>query len=107
MSEKTSFNLTQELPFPIGLTSNSPWKFCSFEPLVYIYFNILFVMIAYPLYRIVAGFFNWELNDKTPAKHFSDILALVRYDFIVFVLGGYTATFKYVYNSVKYIFFYF
>ncbi|CAB4388862.1 unnamed protein product [Rhizophagus irregularis] len=97
MSEKTfSFNLTQESPFPIGLISNSPWEFCSFEPLIYIYFNILFVIIAYPLYRIIAGFFNWELNDKTPAKHFSDMLALVRYDFIVFVLGGYAATFNWI-----------
>ncbi|GES72585.1 hypothetical protein GLOIN_2v1734211 [Rhizophagus clarus] len=97
MSEKTFLvNLTQESPFPIGLTSNSPWEFYSFEPLTYIYFNISFVIIAYPLYRIVVGFFNWELNDKTPIKHFSDMLALVRYNFIVFVLGGYTATFNWI-----------
>ncbi|RIA99692.1 hypothetical protein C1645_869751 [Glomus cerebriforme] len=89
MSEKES-------PFPIGSINSSPREFCSFETLTYIYFNIAFVIIAYPLYRIVAGYFHWELNDKTPAKHFSDVMALVRYDFIVFVLGDYATTFNWV-----------
>jgi len=83
-----------ESPFPAGLISSSPWDFCSFEPLTYIYFNIAFVIIAYPLYRIVGGIFKFELDIKTPSKHFSDILALFRYGFIVFVIGGYARTFK-------------
>jgi hypothetical protein len=97
MSEKAfPVNASQESPFPAGLSSSSPWEFCSFEPLTYIYFNIAFIIIAYPLYRIVGGFFRWELDVKTPSNHFSDMVALVRYDFIVFVLGGYVKTFKYV-----------
>src|ERR1043165_8490954 len=96
MSEK-SFpdNSTQESPFPAGLIGSSPWEFCSFEPLTYIYFNIAFIIIAYPLYRIIGGFFNWELDVKTPSEHFNDMMALVRYGFIVFVLVGYVKTFKY------------
>src|SRR4051794_40871138 len=70
MSEKSfSVNATHVSPFPVGLSSNSPWEFCSFEPLTYIYFNIAFIIIAYPLYRIVGGYFHWELDVKTPSTH--------------------------------------
>ncbi|CAG8612097.1 17778_t:CDS:2 [Cetraspora pellucida] len=82
--------------FPEGLNSISTWGFSAFEPLTYIYFNIAFIIIAYPLYRLVAGFLKWELNEKTPSKHYSDILACVRYGFIVFVLGGYSDTFNWI-----------
>ncbi|CAG8484333.1 29441_t:CDS:2 [Racocetra persica] len=82
--------------FPEGLNSISTWGFTAFEPLTYIYFNIAFIIIAYPLYRLIAGFLKWELNEKTPSKHYSDILACVRYGFIVFVLGGYSQTFNWI-----------
>ncbi|RIA97816.1 hypothetical protein C1645_813696, partial [Glomus cerebriforme] len=93
MAENITF---PKSPFPDGLISISPWEFCSFEPLTYIYFNIAFIVIAYPLYRIIGGFFNWELDVKTPSVHFSDMMALVRYGFIVFVLGGYSRTFNWI-----------
>ncbi|CAI2165151.1 6559_t:CDS:2 [Funneliformis geosporum] len=79
-----------ESPFPAG-----PIIF-SFELLPYIYFNVAFVIIAYPLYRIIGGIFNWELDIKTPANLFSDMMALVRYGFIVFVIGGYARTFNWI-----------
>ncbi|CAG8793653.1 19549_t:CDS:2 [Dentiscutata erythropus] len=82
--------------FPEGLNSFSAWGFTAFEPLTYIYFNIAFVIIAYPLYRLIAGFLKWELNEKTPSKHYSDIIACIRYGFIVFVLGGYSYTFDWI-----------
>ncbi|CAB4484953.1 unnamed protein product [Rhizophagus irregularis] len=90
------FDAFPKSPFPDGLISISPWDFGSFEPLTYIYFNIAFVIIAYPLYRIIGGFFRWELDVKTPSNHFSDMMALVRYGFIVFVLGGYARTFNWI-----------
>ncbi|CAG8490488.1 6381_t:CDS:2 [Funneliformis caledonium] len=79
-----------ESPFPAGSIN------FSFELLPYIYFNVAFVIIAYPLYRIVGGIFNWELDKKTPANLFSDMMALVRYGFIVFVIGGYARTFNWI-----------
>ncbi|CAG8792331.1 5398_t:CDS:2 [Gigaspora margarita] len=82
--------------FPEGLDSISTWGFSAFEPLTYIYFNIAFVIIAYPLYRLIAGSLKWELNEKTPSKHYSDIIACIRYGFIVFVLGDYSYTFNWI-----------
>ncbi|RHZ80367.1 hypothetical protein Glove_137g35 [Diversispora epigaea] len=67
--------------FPEGLKSHSQW-------------NVAFIFIAYPLYRLIAGFFGWELTRKSPCKHFSDVLACIRYGFIVFVLGAYSITFS-------------
>ncbi|CAG8490408.1 5120_t:CDS:2 [Diversispora eburnea] len=80
--------------FPEGLKSHSQWNFLTFDPLKYIYFNVAFIFIAYPLYWLIAGFFSWELARKSPCKHFSDVLACVRYGFIVFVLGAYSVTFS-------------
>jgi hypothetical protein len=65
----------------------------TFNPLVFVYFTLVFVAGAYPTYRMLAGAFHWEMHPKTPAKHFSDMLALLRYNFILFVLGNYTRTF--------------
>ncbi|GES90676.1 hypothetical protein GLOIN_2v1734211 [Rhizophagus clarus] len=72
-----------EKPFPIDAFLKSP-------------FPDAFVIIAYPLYRIIGGFFNWEMDVKTPSNHFGDMMALVRYGFIVFVLGGYAKTFNWI-----------
>ncbi|CAG8497332.1 13465_t:CDS:2 [Ambispora gerdemannii] len=80
----------KESSFP---DSFEPHKIPEFDLLIFIHFAITFIVIAYPSYRIVAGKFNWELTTKTPAKHYSDLMALFRYGFIVFVLGRYSETF--------------
>ncbi|CAG8584510.1 12134_t:CDS:2 [Ambispora leptoticha] len=83
-------------PFPDNFDPYSPRIVSSIDLLIFIYFSIAFIIIAYPLYRIVAGAFNWELTTKTPAKHYGDLMALFRYGLIVFVLGGYSGTFNWI-----------
>ncbi|KAG9306871.1 hypothetical protein G9A89_002540 [Geosiphon pyriformis] len=85
--------LSRHSPFPPSLGSYSEWNVSTFDPLIFIYFSIAFIIIPYPLYRFFAGVLSWERTLKTPAKHFGDVMALFRYGFIVFVLGGYSKTF--------------
>ncbi|KAI8075035.1 hypothetical protein BC940DRAFT_3298 [Gongronella butleri] len=68
----------------------------SFNPLVYLYFMLAFFFVPYPLYRYVAHRLNWELNTKTPARHWSDTMYGCSYGVILFVFGNYSHCFSWI-----------
>ena len=68
----------------------------SFNPLVYLYFMLSFLLVPYPIYQIVAKRYNWETNNKTMARHYSDLLLGLSYGTILFVFGNYTRAFSWV-----------
>lgn len=68
----------------------------SFNPLVYLYFMLSFFFVPYPLYRYVAHRYNWELNVKTGARHWSDIMFGCSYGVILFVFGNYSHCYSWI-----------
>ncbi|KAI9275611.1 hypothetical protein BDA99DRAFT_555392 [Phascolomyces articulosus] len=68
----------------------------SFNPLVYLYFMLSFLLVPYPIYQIVAKRYNWETNNKTMARHYSDLLLGLSYGTILFVFGNYTRAFSWI-----------
>ncbi|KAI9313918.1 hypothetical protein BX666DRAFT_561048 [Dichotomocladium elegans] len=68
----------------------------SFNPLVYLYFMISFLIVPYPLYWCVARKYKWELADKSLARHWSDMILGFSYGTILFVFGNYTHAFSWV-----------
>ncbi|CAO3593914.1 unnamed protein product [Absidia cylindrospora] len=68
----------------------------SFNPLVYLYFMLAFFFVPYPLYRYVAHHYNWELNTKTAARHWSDVFCGCSYGVILFVFGNYSHCFSWI-----------
>lgn len=69
----------------------------SFDGLTYLYFILAFLLVPYPVYRIVANKFKWEVNQKTLARHWSDLMLGLSYGCIVFVFGNYSKAFRFVY----------
>lgn len=67
----------------------------SFDALTYLYFILAFLLFPYPVYRVIAHRFKWEVNTKTLARHWSDITLGLTYGCIVFVFGNYTKAFRY------------
>ncbi|ORX55212.1 hypothetical protein DM01DRAFT_1335506 [Hesseltinella vesiculosa] len=68
----------------------------SFNPLVFLYFMLAFYFVPYPLYRYVAHKLDWELNTKTPARHWSDTMFGCSYGVILFVFGNYSHCFSWI-----------
>ncbi|KAF9405571.1 hypothetical protein BGZ94_003473 [Podila epigama] len=68
----------------------------SFDPLMFLYFMLATVLIPYPVYLIVATTFQWEHRNKTPARHYQDIVHATSYGVIVFIFGNYAQTLKYL-----------
>ncbi|KAI8097134.1 uncharacterized protein BX664DRAFT_325634 [Halteromyces radiatus] len=68
----------------------------SYNPLVYLYFMLAFFFVPYPLYRYVAHRYNWELNTKTGARHWSDCMLGCSYGVILFVFGNYSHSFSWI-----------
>ncbi|CAO3678399.1 unnamed protein product [Umbelopsis ramanniana] len=68
----------------------------SFDALTYLYFILAFLLFPYPVYRVIAHKFNWEVNTKTLARHWSDITLGLTYGCIVFVFGNYTKAFSWI-----------
>ncbi|KAJ2963506.1 hypothetical protein NQZ79_g1499 [Umbelopsis isabellina] len=66
----------------------------SFDALTYLYFILAFLLVPYPVYRIVANAFKWEVNQKTLARHWSDLMLGLSYGCIVFVFGNYSKAFS-------------
>jgi hypothetical protein len=68
----------------------------SFDALTYLYFVLAFLLFPYAVYRVVACKFNWEVNTKTLARHWSDVMLGLSYGCIVFVFGNYAKAFRFV-----------
>ncbi|KAI7856961.1 hypothetical protein BDC45DRAFT_502726 [Circinella umbellata] len=68
----------------------------SFNPLVYLYFMLSFLLVPYPIYQFVAKRYNWETNNKTMARHYSDLLLGLSYGTLLFVFGNYTRAFSWI-----------
>jgi hypothetical protein len=68
----------------------------SFHPLVYLYFILAFYLVPYPIYRLIAKKLNWETNQKSIARHWSDTMLGLSYGLILFIFGNYTRAFRYV-----------
>lgn len=68
----------------------------SFDGLTYLYFILAFLLVPYPVYRIVANKFKWEVNQKTLARHWSDLMLGLSYGCIVFVFGNYSKAFSWI-----------
>lgn len=68
----------------------------SFHPLVYLYFTLAFYLVPYPIYRLIAKKLNWETNQKSIARHWSDTMLGLSYGLILFIFGNYTRAFRYV-----------
>jgi hypothetical protein len=67
----------------------------SFNPLVFLYFILAFYLVPYPIYRYVAKRYNWEVNNKTIARHWSDTMLGFSYGVILFIFGNYTHSMRY------------
>ncbi|CAO3652122.1 unnamed protein product [Cunninghamella blakesleeana] len=68
----------------------------SFNPLVYLYFMLSFFFVPYVLYRYIAQKYNWEINTKTMARHWSDTMLGCSYGVILFVFGNYSRCFSWI-----------
>lgn len=68
----------------------------SFNPLVYLYFMLSFLIVPYPLYWCIARRLNWETNEKSMARHWSDMFHGFSYGTLLFVFGNYTHAYRYV-----------
>lgn len=68
----------------------------SFHPLVFLYFILSFYIVPYPIYRFVAKKYNWEVNQKTIARHWSDTMLGFSYGLIVFIFGNYSKAFGWI-----------
>ncbi|KAI8148911.1 hypothetical protein BJV82DRAFT_590044 [Fennellomyces sp. T-0311] len=68
----------------------------SFNPLVWLYFMLSFLIVPYPIYQIVAKRYNWETNNKTLARHWSDVMLGLSYGTILFVFGNYTRAYSWI-----------
>lgn len=68
----------------------------SFNPLVYLYFMLSFLIVPYPLYWCIAKRLNWETNEKSMARHWSDMFHGFSYGTLLFVFGNYTHAYRYV-----------
>ncbi|KAI9478642.1 MAG: hypothetical protein EXX96DRAFT_254937 [Benjaminiella poitrasii] len=68
----------------------------AFHPLVFLYFILATFIVPYPLYRLIAKRFKWEINHKTLARHWSDSLLGISYGLILFVFGDYTRVFSWI-----------
>ncbi|KAF7721746.1 hypothetical protein EC973_004163 [Apophysomyces ossiformis] len=68
----------------------------AFNPLVYLYFMLSFLLVPYPIYWYVAHRLNWETNPKTFARHWSDIMLGFSYGTILFVFGNYTKAYSWI-----------
>lgn len=66
----------------------------SFNPLVWLYFMLSFLIVPYPIYQIVAKRYNWETNEKSLARHWSDAMLGFSYGTILFVFGNYTHAYR-------------
>jgi hypothetical protein len=67
----------------------------SFNPLVFLYFILAFYLVPYPIYRYVAKRYNWEVNNKTIARHWSDTMLGFSYGVILFIFGNYAHSMRY------------
>lgn len=68
----------------------------SFHPLVFLYFILSFYIVPYPIYRYVAKKYNWEVNQKTIARHWSDTMLGFSYGLIVFIFGNYSKAYGWI-----------
>lgn len=66
----------------------------SFNPLVYLYFMLSFLIVPYPIYQWIARKYNWETNEKSLARHWSDIMLGFSYGTILFIFGNYTRAYR-------------
>ncbi|KAG0166878.1 hypothetical protein DFQ28_006815 [Apophysomyces sp. BC1034] len=83
------------LGFTNPVTDNETGLF-SFNPLVYLYFMLSFLIVPYPIYWHVAHRFNWETNHKTFARHWSDLMLGLAYGTILFVFGNYSKSYSWI-----------
>lgn len=58
-------------------------------------FILLFYVIPYPIYRLIARRFKWETNEKTVSRHWSDLFDGISYGLILFIFGNYSYTLRY------------
>ncbi|OAD71238.1 hypothetical protein PHYBLDRAFT_170616 [Phycomyces blakesleeanus NRRL 1555(-)] len=68
----------------------------SFNPLVYLYFMLSFLLVPYPIYRLIAARYRWETNYKSMARHWSDLINGLSYGTLLFVFGNYSKAFSWV-----------
>ncbi|CAO3651413.1 unnamed protein product [Cunninghamella echinulata] len=77
-------------------TTVSETALFSYNPLVYLYFMLSFFFVPYPLYRYIAFKYNWEINPKTMARHWSDTMLGCSYGVILFIFGNYSRSFSWI-----------
>ncbi|KAI9018053.1 hypothetical protein CLU79DRAFT_761475 [Phycomyces nitens] len=68
----------------------------SFNPLVYLYFMLSFLLVPYPIYRLIAAHYKWETNYKSTARHWSDLINGLSYGTLLFVFGNYSKAYSWV-----------
>ncbi|KAI9499546.1 hypothetical protein BDB00DRAFT_924234 [Zychaea mexicana] len=68
----------------------------SFNPLIYLYFMLSFLIVPYPIYQVIAKRYGWETNNKTMARHWSDLMLGFSYGTILFVFGNYTRAYSWI-----------
>ncbi|CEP19185.1 hypothetical protein [Parasitella parasitica] len=68
----------------------------SFHPIVFVYFMLSFFIVPYPIYRYIASKYNWEVNQKTIARHWSDTMLGFSYGLIVFIFGNYSIAYGWI-----------
>lgn len=100
MSSEFNVSLCQPLQGPkIEADWISETAVYSFDALTYLYFLLAFLLFPYPVYRIVAAKLKWEVNTKTLARHWSDVMLGLSYGCIVFVFGNYSKAFRFVFDK--------
>lgn len=68
----------------------------SFHPLVFVYFMLSFFIVPYPLYRMIATKYHWEINPKSIARHWSDTMLGFSYGLILFIFGNYSKAYSWI-----------
>ncbi|KAI8077282.1 uncharacterized protein B0P05DRAFT_544373 [Gilbertella persicaria] len=76
--------------------STSDTALASFHPLVFLYFMLSFYLVPYPIYRLIAKKYDWEVNKKSIARHWSDTMLAFSYGVILFIFGNYTKVFSWI-----------
>ncbi|OBZ89038.1 hypothetical protein A0J61_02903 [Choanephora cucurbitarum] len=77
-------------------SSTSEAALFSFHPLVFLYFMLTFFLVPYPIYRLIAKRWNWEVNQKSVARHWRDTMLAFSYGLILFIFGNYSRTYTWI-----------
>ncbi|KAI8091438.1 uncharacterized protein B0P05DRAFT_527532 [Gilbertella persicaria] len=68
----------------------------AFDIKTFCLFFLLFYLIPYPIYRLIAHRFQWETNPKSASRHWSDLLDGLSYGLLLFTFGNYANTLSWI-----------